>query len=240
MRLRAFWLDRGCYAGVMNKPSGTVNVPPHSAPLEALGIVVLCFGWFIVSSLQSLAAWQAGASARVFSDHTLASVVVTELIFGAVAIAVLQARGYPLRALYPRPSWSGAFLGAGLYLGATALARLAMELAPHPARMPVEEMAAQAQVSLPVIMLVSVVNGAYEEVFLLGYLMRGLRRYGASTALGITLLVRLLYHMYQGPVGALGVTLFGAVIGIYYQRTGRLFPVVASHVIADAIGLGSM
>ena len=203
-------------------------------------MVALCFGWFIIASLQLTGTWQAGAPARGFNDSMLASVLVTELIFGAVAIAVLQARGYPLRTLYPQPSWSGALLGAGLYLGATALATLATKLAPHPAGLPVEEMAAQAQVSLPVVMLVSVVNGAYEEVFLLGYLIRGLRRYGASTALGITLLVRLLCHTYQGPVGALEVTLFGAVIGIYYQRTGRLFPVVAAHVIADAIGLGSM
>jgi membrane protease YdiL (CAAX protease family) len=224
----------------MNKPRATADVLPHSAPLEALGIVVLCFGWFIVSSLQSVAAWQSGASARGFSDNILVSVVLTELIFGAVAIAVLQARGYPLRTLYPRPSWSGVFLGAGLYLGATALATLAMTLAPHPAGLPIEEMAVRAQVSLPVVMLLSIVNGTYEEVFLLGYLMRGLRRYGASTALGITLLVRLLYHTYQGPLGALGVVLFGAVLGIYYQRSRRLFPVVAAHVITDAIALGSM
>jgi membrane protease YdiL (CAAX protease family) len=224
----------------MNKPRATADVLPHSAPLEALGMVVLCFGWFMISSQASLAAWQSGASASGFSDNILASVMVTELIFGAVAIAVLQARGYPLRTLYPQPSWSGALLGAGLYVGATAVSALAMLLEPHPAGMPVAEMAARTHVSLPVIMLVSIVNGAYEEVFLLGYLMRGLRRYGASTALGITLLVRLLYHTYQGPVGALGVVLFGAVLGIYYQRTGRLFPVVAAHVITDAIALGSM
>ena len=203
-------------------------------------MVLLCFGWFIVSSLQSLSAWKAGASAQGFSDNILAAVVVTELIFGAAAIAVLQARGYPLRTLYPRPSWSGALLGACLYLGATGLATLAMKLVPQAEGMPIAEMAAHAHVSLSTVMLVSIVNGIYEEVFLLGYLMRGLRRYGASTALGITLLVRLLYHMYQGPVGALGVLLFGAVIGVYYQRTRRLFPVVASHIIADAIGLGSM
>jgi membrane protease YdiL (CAAX protease family) len=224
----------------MNKPIGTVDVPPHSALPEAFGMVMLCFGWFMISSQASLAAWQAGGTARGFSDNILGSVMVTELIFGAVAIAVLQARGYPLRTLYPQPSWSGALLGAGLYLGATAVSALAMLLEPHPAGMPVAEMAARTQVSLPAIMLVSVVNGAYEEVFLLGYLMRGLRRYGASTALGITLLVRLLYHTYQGPVGALGVMLFGAVIGLYYQRSGRLFPVVTAHVITDAIGFGSM
>jgi membrane protease YdiL (CAAX protease family) len=224
----------------MNKLRGAADAPPHATPLEALGMVLLCFGWFIVASLQSVAAWKPGASAQGFSDNMLAGVLGTELVFGAVAVAVLQARRYPLRTLYPQPSWSGALAGAALYLVATTLATLAMKLAPQPAGMPITEMAAQAHVTLPMVTLLSIVNGAYEEVFLLGYLMRGLRRYGASTALGITLLVRLLYHMYQGPVGALGVLLFGAVIGVYYLRTGRLFPVVASHVIADLVGLGSM
>ncbi len=223
-----------------NDLRGAADAPPHATPLEALGMVMLCFGWFIVSSLQSVTAWKAGARTQGFSDNMLGAIVVTELIFGAVAVAVLQARRYPLWMLAPRPSWSGALIGTGLYLGATLLATLAMKLVPQQAGLPIAEMAAHAQVSLPTILLLSIVNGAYEEIFLLGYLMRGLRRYGASTALGITLLVRLLYHMYQGPVGALGVLLFGAVIGVYYQRTGRLFPVVAAHVMADAIGLGSM
>lgn len=223
----------------MNEPSSTAETP-HAAPLEALGMMLLCFGWFIVSSLQSLGAYRGGAGAQGFSDSLLGAVLMTELVFGAAAIAVLQARGYPLRTLYPQPSWFGALVGAGLYLGAGALSTLALKLAPQVAGTPIAEMAARANVSLPAVLLVSVVNGAYEEVFLLGYLMRGLRRYGASTVLGITLLVRLLYHMYQGPLGALSVLVFGAVLGLYYQRTGRLFPVVAAHVIADAIGLGSM
>jgi len=37
----------------MNEPSSTAETP-HAAPLEALGMMLLCFGWFIVSSLQSL------------------------------------------------------------------------------------------------------------------------------------------------------------------------------------------
>jgi membrane protease YdiL (CAAX protease family) len=43
----------------------------------------------------------------------------------------------------------------------------------------------------------------------------------------------MLYHIYQGPVGALSVLVFGLVLSLFYLRTGRLFPVVVAHVIAD-------
>ena len=219
----------------MKDPLDAADAPPHAGPIEALGIVLLCFGWFIVGSLQSLAAWQAGAGrGRAFSDGSLAGLLVIELVLAAAAMAVLRARGYPLQALCPRPSWSGAFSGAGLYLGASLLITLVLPLVPHPADTPIGKMMAGAHVSLSTLIPVALVNGTYEEMFLLAYLMRGLRRYGASTALGIALLVRLLYHMYQGPVGALAVVLYGAVVGVYYQRTGRLFPAVLAHVIADA------
>jgi membrane protease YdiL (CAAX protease family) len=218
------------------RPSSSLPAAPHAAPIEALGMVLLCFGWFIVSSLTSLAAWRPGSGGgRVFSDSAFTGLMAVELVLAAAAMAVLQARGYPLRSLYPRPSWSGALIGAGLFLGARIAIALVLPLVPHPAETPLEDIVASAHVSLPVLIPLAIVNGVYEEVFLLGYLTRGLRRYGASTALGIMLLVRLLYHMYQGPVGALNVVLYGAVVGVYYQRTGRLFPAVASHVIADTV-----
>jgi membrane protease YdiL (CAAX protease family) len=215
-------------------PRDAVAAAPHAAPFEALGMVLLCFGWFIVVSLSSVAAWRPGAAGQAFSDGAFIGLIVFELVLAAAAIAVLQLRGYPLQALYPRPSWSGALIGIGLYLGARVAIALVMPLVPHPAGTPIAEMVAEAQVSLSTLVPLAIVNGTYEEVFLLAYLMRGLRRYGASTALGIMLLVRLLYHAYQGPLGALSVVLYGAVVGVYYQRTGRLFPAVASHVIADA------
>jgi membrane protease YdiL (CAAX protease family) len=214
-------------------PRDAAAVAPHARPFEALGMVLLCFGWFIVASLSALQNWRPGSGGHAFTDNSFIAMIVLELVLAATAIAVLQARGYPLRTLYPQPSWSGALIGVGLVSGARAVIMLVIPLVPHPAGMPIEEMTANAHVSLATLVPLSIVNGAYEEVFLLAYLMRGLRRYGASTALGIMLLVRLLYHAYQGPLGALSVGLYGAVVGVYYQRTGRLFPAVASHVMLD-------
>jgi membrane protease YdiL (CAAX protease family) len=210
---------------------------PHAEPLEALGIVALCFGWFILSSVASVSTWSAYAPALTgdFNDASFTAMVVFELMMGAVAIGVLWARRYPLHMLAPQPSWRGALVGVGLYLCTIVLDTIAWHLAPHTGATPFDDMMARAHVSWPCLLLLALVNGTYEEVFLLAYLMRGLRRYGGSTAVGVVLLVRMLYHMYQGPVGTLMVTLFGIVLGVYYQRTGRLFPAVLAHVIADVV-----
>lgn len=89
------------------------------------------------------------------------------------------------------------------------------------------------------LLLLSLVNGVYEEVFLMAFLQRGLRRLGGSNAVGVVLLVRMLYHTYQGPLGLLAVAIFGLVVGIYYWRSGRLFPVIVAHIVADAWALAS-
>jgi membrane protease YdiL (CAAX protease family) len=100
---------------------------------------------------------------------------------------------------------------------------------------PVDAMVQNATVSLAVIVPTAIVNGAYEEVFLLGFLARGLRGHGASVALGVSLLVRILYHTYQGPLGVVSMLVFGGVLGAFYLRTGGLFPVVFAHILADII-----
>jgi len=81
----------------------------------------------------------------------------------------------------------------------------------------------------------SVVDGSFEEMFLLGVLTRGLRGLGLGLAIGLPLLLRLLYHTYQGPLGALGVVAFGIAVTLMYVKTGRLWPSVYAHILADVI-----
>lgn len=210
--------------------------PPHAAPFEALGIVVLCFGWFILGSLQAASAWRPEAgTGGGFTNGGFDALVVIELILGTSAIAVLGMRGYPLQSLMPRPSWFGALWGAGLYAAVIVLDAVIQPLLPGGVGAPVIDMLDQTRAAWSSIVPMALVNGAYEEIFLLGYLMRGVRRYGASTAIGVALLVRMLYHTYQGPAGVVAVMLFGLVVSLYYQRKGQLFPVVLAHVIGDIV-----
>jgi membrane protease YdiL (CAAX protease family) len=100
---------------------------------------------------------------------------------------------------------------------------------------PLERLMGGTPIGLPTLVLLGVVNGAYEEIFLLGFLLRGLRGYGLSLAIGVSLLVRVLYHLYQGPLGAVYVGVFGLVLSFSYVAIGRLFPAVFAHAVADIV-----
>jgi membrane protease YdiL (CAAX protease family) len=209
---------------------------PHTAYGEALVVVALCFGFFILSS--TIMVFSPGAGSGAFSDNSLLSIVVLELILAACALGVLSVRGYPLATLLPRASWTGVVVGTVLYL-LVALADTTLGwFASDRMLQPVQQML-EGQRSVLVLLLLSVVNGVYEEVFLLAFLQRGLRRLGGSNALGIALLVRMLYHTYQGPLGLLAVAIFGLLAGYYYLRSGRLFPVIVAHIVADVSALAS-
>jgi membrane protease YdiL (CAAX protease family) len=53
----------------------------------------------------------------------------------------------------------------------------------------------------------------------------------ASTAL------RVAYHLYQGPAGAISMIPFGLLFGWCFARTGRLWPLVVAHGFFDLAGL---
>jgi membrane protease YdiL (CAAX protease family) len=204
-----------------------------TSPGEALGIVVLCFGWFILGSAYAVSD---GFRSGAFSESGSLGLVGVELILGTMAAYVLRARGFDVASLYPRPSAVGLATGALLYVAAAGAAWVAvMPLDPGYYSEPYERLMGGPPIGLPVLVLLGIVNGAYEEIFLLGFLLRGLRGHGLWVAIGVALLVRVLYHLYQGPYGAIYVGTFGLVLSLYYAATGKLFPVVLAHACADIV-----
>lgn len=204
---------------------------------EAALLITICFGWFIFSSLLAVA--QDFPSSMSFSDSSLLSLVIVEIACGALVLAFLRYRGYALRKLLPTPTWRGSLEGV-LVCGAglVACSAVAMLLpAGDDATQPIARIVANAKPSLFMALAVSLMNGLYEETFLLGYLTRAFAALGASFALGLGVLVRLLYHLYQGPAGAVSVVVFGLVLGAVYWRTRRLWPAVVAHALADLLAL---
>lgn len=225
----------------MPEPRAVPGEAPHATLFEACLLVLICFGSFIAASLDAAMRWRPG-TASGFSDASFAYTLSTELALAAMAVLVLWARRYPLQQLYPQPSLRGAVDAALLGIGVALAHELLVFLLPQPQASPIEEMLASTAVTWSGTLPLMIVNGIYEEVFLLAYLMRGLRRFGASTALGIAVFVRMLYHTYQGPVALVSVMAVGLIFGLYYQRTGRLFPVVLAHIAIDVfafLGPGS-
>lgn len=202
-------------------------------PLEAIAITVVCFGWSIYSSIQMVSA---GFNGGAFTDANLQSLIVIEIILGGVALLILYVRGFAISTLYPAPSLSGVAVGIATYVVAVGAVWISTApFASSQGAQPIDSMVAHASVSLSTVVPMALINGAYEEIFLLGFLLRGMRGYGLSVAMGVSLLVRVLYHLYQGPLGAISVLAFGLVLSLNYVRTGSLFTAVFAHVLADII-----
>jgi hypothetical protein len=224
----------------MSKAGGLMQVDERTAVSlpEALLITGICFGWAIVGSTFSVLS---GFRGHEFSDARFVGIIASELFFGGLALFVLHRRGYEIATLYPTPSVSGAVFGTGLYLAAAFVSGvLAASMASVVSWNPLDNLLKGPHPSLAVNVALAVVNGSYEEIFLLGFLLRGLRRYGASVALGSSLLVRVLYHTYQGPVGAISILGYGLVVSVFYLKSSLLFPAVFAHILGDIIPFAFM
>jgi membrane protease YdiL (CAAX protease family) len=204
-----------------------------TTPAEAFGIVTLCFGWFIVGSAYAVSVGFQGGS---FSEAGVVGLVGLEVVLAIAALYVLASRGFDVASLYPRPSLIGVLAGllvSAIAFGAAWAATSAFDWSYY--SQPLERLMGGSPIGLQALVLLGIVNGTYEEIFLLGFLLRGLRGYGLSVAIGVSVLVRVLYHLYQGPLGALYVGVFGLVLSLYYVSSGKLFPVVLAHALWDII-----
>lgn len=207
---------------------------PAATPWDIAAIVLVCFGYFMVSSFDAV--MNGFPSARL-TEEALLGLVGYELVMGSLALAWLWMRRYPLTRLVPRPTAASGV--RGLLLFAVALLASWLAMLPFPADQLAQHAAIFEGEQLPLyaVLLLSVVNGLYEEVFLLAFLQDALLRHGVAFAIGFSLLVRVLYHTYQGHVGAMSVLAFGLVLALYYARTGELWPPVLAHMLADVAAM---
>jgi membrane protease YdiL (CAAX protease family) len=101
--------------------------------------------------------------------------------------------------------------------------------------------AADPHVSMQLVFLTSTVNGIFEELFVAGYIITALRESrGTWVAINVSTVVRLLYHLYQGPMAVITIIPLGMLFGFVYARTRQLWPLIMAHVLIDIVGLSSL
>lgn len=88
------------------------------------------------------------------------------------------------------------------------------------------------------VVLFSLLNGFYEEVYFLGLLFCVPKRY-YGWMYGFSLLVRLSFHTYQGLASAMVIGGLGAVFLAYRRRFDVLVPFMLAHAFFDMTGLGA-
>jgi len=90
---------------------------------------------------------------------------------------------------------------------------------------------------IPYLLLRALNSGMGEEIVVCAYLLTRLRqlRVPAVPALLIESTLRGSYHLYQGYGGFAGNFVMGLIFGYWFQRTGRVVPLVVAHTLLDAI-----
>lgn len=90
---------------------------------------------------------------------------------------------------------------------------------------------------IPVLVLSAAANSWAEEVVMIGYLVTRLRQLGwtENRSAFAAAVLRGCYHLYQGVGAFLGNLVMGLVFARYWQRTGRLWPLVGAHLLIDVV-----
>ena len=210
--------------------------------VEFLVVVTWAFGLPIFASIMSLSA--PGSSAPVFTNAELLGTIIFEVIQLGFLAWFLRIRGWTLEKFGLSFSWRGTAMGVVLLAFTYALTIGAQFIAQIVFNYDLQAAAARAPkvdpgLSMQLVFLVSVVNGIFEELFVAGYIITSLTpRRGMWMAINVSVIVRLLYHLYQGPIGILTIVPMGLLYGYVYSRTHQLWPLIVAHVLVDLIGLG--
>jgi uncharacterized protein len=220
------------------------------AGVEFLVVITWAFGLPVFSSIMSLGTGgESGGGAApslVFDNSALVNLVVFELLQSAFLIWFLHVRGWTLEKVGLSITWRGTGMGWLLLLGTYLLAMGAQALAHW--LMPLEMQAAgrmyptaDPKVSMQLVFFASTINGIFEELFVAGYIITALREVrGVWAAINVSTVVRLLYHLYQGPIGVITIVPMGLLYGFVYARTRQLWPLIFAHVLIDIIGLSAL
>ena len=219
---------------------------------ELMIVVVVAFGWSILSSIEFLvSAW----SGQISPWPPVTQAELIKLIaFQAVVLVVLgwflRARGWTLAELGLDPSWrQGArSIALGVALRAAQGLVLAVALALvdwiHSTviwallgqRISTDAWRWAPDVAVAAILGFLVLNSIFEELFVCGYLISRLGdERGLWFALGVSTVIRLSYHLYQGlaPIPLHVAT--GLIFGYWFARTRQLWPLIFAHTYLNLL-----
>ena len=216
---------------------------------EFVFVCLLAFGMFSVTSVVAVIAMTAlteapNAGHAVIDQSHVVRLVVYELAVLCGLGWSLRVRGWTAVRIGLQPSWSatgiGVLLAAAAFLSSGLVSSVVLANSSSLAAIVERTHPVAAPTSAGALVAVCIVNPLFEEVFVSGYLVTALKRArSASFAANSSAAVRLLYHLYQGPLAVIGILPIGLLFGYWYARTARLWPLVVAHALLDAIAIAA-
>jgi membrane protease YdiL (CAAX protease family) len=218
-----------------------------SAPATTLVQLSVLVGSVIASMLFISLTWHSGSTDSTqlhFTNVRVLATLFVELGLACIWIPRLRRQGWTLASI-ARP-WRASDAVHAIMLVVSAeiavqIANVALWLVDRPLAVMISHYRTVGPLSWWVAVPMVLVNPPFEEALYFGYVTKVLRsRWGVHFALTCALLLRVLMHLYQGPLALVGVLPVAIVFTVYYVRTGRLWPLVIAHVLLDCVALGSI
>lgn len=223
----------------MQEPPGPVTAFLRALPpwAEMVFVISVAFGLFISSSID--AAFSPPTDAAESSADGFLVVAALEVMLATVLAFFLRARAWTLPQLGIVPLgrqdlWHPVALATAVLLGSLAAYQIAIRIRPDLAA---TSPSIEDDVPLYTWVAFSLVNAAYEELFVCAYIIAAWRGPDLWTAIAVSSLIRLSYHLYQGPLAIVVIFPFGVLFAWYFASQRRLLPLVLAHAAIDMIAL---
>lgn len=211
---------------------------------ETILVLVIAFGTAIPRSLYTLRfpAQAFSRSAPPINGPHLLWTLAYEIAVGVVLALFLRIRGWTWKRLGLEPQWRDPLWALALlfvtYTAYYVLSLAVVSVWPGFYQLAVNTHLVAAHIGWPILTAISIVNPVFEEVLLCGYVVAALKdKAGAGVAINVSAGIRLLCHLYQGPVGVMSLVPEGLVFATWFARTGRLWPLILAHALQDLLGL---
>jgi membrane protease YdiL (CAAX protease family) len=220
-----------------------------------LGVAGAMLGWGAAFGAWYGMTHPPGAFYLLFSDR----VFLTNSVFQSAALGAflfyLHRRGWKPADLGIRLGWITTLRGLELlvftYGGFYALAKISQFviwiLAPTPDGW-IASLFIPRHIPVPadgvhfgwIVMIGSVVlNAFYEEIVYMGYGFNlWAAKYGARTAVWLSILARLVVHTYQGTEHILFIGVWATIFGVWYRYHRAVWPLILAHLMIDLLSFG--
>lgn len=206
-----------------------------SPTIELLIVLILGFGLFIYSSTNSFLAVNSDFSHswnfKITSlGHSIILIYETIALF--IIVYILKVRGWKISDFNLEFTFRLIWIALLLVFVRNVVGTIAYKIFEH-ATVIDNSGAKHIQYGLKanwiVISLLIIINSVYEEFILIGYLFKRLERYHPAIIIGLSTLIRMSYHTYQGWMGIIYIIPTGLIFGCYYYRYKKLWPLILAH-----------
>jgi hypothetical protein len=206
-----------------------------SPRMELLLVNLLCFGPFAAMSVTGMLRRE---RVLLYDDRRLYTIVAIEVVCGTLAILLLRARGWKLSQFGLQITMPLTIFGMLLFIGANITiaglneaVRLWSGFDAAAATEPV------ARASWLAVILLLLIDPLYEETFEVAYNIRATEQDGAAFGITLSAVIRLICHLYQGPIAPLTILPLGLIFAAVYWKWRRVWPLAVAHGVAGYFAL---